>query len=495
MECVRSSAAAYSHRRGKRALRLECLFLYREHILLKNLEGILRAHDFLNASRTLLVACSGGTDSLALLDALERLHSAGGARVIAAHYEHGIRGAASRADARFVMDFCAARALPFVCESGAVPAYARTHKISLEMAARICRYDFLHRAAKEHDADAIVLAHHADDLAETVLLRILRGTGPAGLAAMRVFDGVHLRPLLFLTRAAIEAYVEERGLSPRHDATNDALDVRRNRIRHELLPTLRAQYNPAVGDALMRLSVLAAEEDDLLAALARAEYSRARCEGGLSIEVLRALHPALQRRVLRLFWAAETQAAQDFSYLHEERLRALLTAEGTAHAEMQGGWHAYSRYGVLALCRLPAHKDALENREILLPFTREYAIMNFQGMEFHIRCLNRMTADDWRRMEAREAVYADRMALPPLVLRTRREGDHMQLPVGRKKLKEILIDDKIPREERDTMPLIALADTHEIFWIAGGRRSTLAPVTESTRDILCISYVKETIAK
>jgi tRNA(ile)-lysidine synthetase, C-terminal domain len=312
---------------------------------------------------------------------------------------------------------------------------------------------------------------------------------------MRVFDGVHLRPLLFLTRAAIEAYVEERGLSPRHDATNDALDVRRNRIRHELLPTLRAQYNPAVGDALMRLSVLAAEEDDLLAALARAEYSRARCEGGLSIEVLCALHPALQRRVLRLFWAAETQAAQDFSYLHEERLRALLTAEGTAHAEMQGGWHAYSRYGVLALCRLPAHKDALENREILLPFTREYAIINFQGMEFHIRCLNRMTADDWRRMEAREAVYADCMALPPLVLRTRREGDHMQLPVGRKKLKEILIDDKIPREERDTMPLIALADTHEIFWIAGGRRSTLAPVTESTRDILCISYVKETIAK
>ena len=457
----------------------------------KHVERILRAHGFFNPARTLLVACSGGTDSLALLDILDVLRAAGGARVITAHYEHGIRGAASRADARFVEEFCRARALPFVCGSGDVPAYARAHKMSLETAARICRYDFLHRAADEARADAIVLAHHADDLVETVLLRILRGTGPAGLAAMRVRDGRHLRPLLSITRAAIEAYAAERGLSPRHDATNDVLDARRNRVRHELLPALRAQYNPAVGDALTRLSALAAEEDDFLSSLARAEYSRARCEVGLSLEVLRALHPALQRRVLRIFWAEETGTAQDFSYLHEERLRAFLTAEGTAHAEMQGGWHAYSRYGVLALCRLPVNKDALENREILLPFTREYAIMNFQGTEFHIRRLNRMTADDWRRMEAREAVYADRAALPPLVLRTRRAGDYMQLPVGRKKLKEILIDDKIPREERDAMPLIALADTQEIFWIAGGRRSILAPVTESTHDILRISYTKE----
>ena len=469
--------------------------MYREYILQKHVERILRAHGFFNPARTLLVACSGGMDSLAMLDALDCLREAGGPCLVCAHYEHGIRGADSLADAQFVERFCMVRKIPYICVAGDVPSYADAHKLSLETAARTCRYDFLHRLCAERNADAIVLAHHADDLAETVLLRILRGTGPAGLAAMRVWDGLHLRPLLGVARDAIEAYAAERGLTPRHDATNDCMDARRNRIRHDLFPMLRAQYNPAVRDALTRLSALAAEEDDFLAALARVEYSRARCEGGLSVAALRALHPAVQRRVLRLFWARETGRTQDFSYLHEERLRALLSAEGTAHAEMQGGWHAYSRYGVLALCRLPAHKDALENREILLPFTREYAIMNFQGTEFHIRRLNCMTANDWRRMEAREAVYADRAALPPLVLRTRRAGDYMQLPVGRKKLKEILIDDKIPREERDALPLIALADTHEIFWIAGGRRSTLAPVTESTRDILCISYVKETIAK
>ena len=467
--------------------------MYRETMLQKHIESILRAHDLFHPARKLLAACSGGTDSLALLDALEYLRTAGGAQVIAAHYEHGIRGAASRADARFVEAFCAARAIPFVCASGAVPAYARTHRLSLETAARVCRYDFLHRAAAEQEADAIVLAHHADDLAETVLLRILRGTGPAGLAAMRVFDGRHLRPLLSVTRETIEAYAAERGLVPRYDATNDDLDARRNRVRHELLPALRAQYNPAVGAALTRLSALAAEEDDLLTALAQEAFARARCPDGLSLEVLRALHPAMQRRVLRLFWAEET-AAQDFSYLHEERLRDLLTAGGAARAQMQGGWYAYSRYGTLTLCRPSAQKEMAEKHEILLPFTREYAIMNFQGKEFHIRRLNRMTAVDWRRMEAGEAFYADCEALPPLVLRTRRTGDYMQLPAGRKKLKEILIDDKIPREERAALPLVALVDTSEVLWIAGGRRSVLAPVTESTHEILSIAYVKETIA-
>ena len=468
--------------------------MYREYILQKHVECILRTYHLFTSARTLLVASSGGMDSLALLDALDCLREAGGPCLVCAHYEHGIRGADSLADAQFVERFCTVRKIPYICVAGDVPAYADAHKLSLETAARTCRYDFLHRLCAERNADAIVLAHHADDLAETVLLRILRGTGPAGLAAMRVWDGLHLRPLLGVARDAIEAYAAERGLTPRHDATNDCMDARRNRIRQDLFPMLRAQYNPAVRDALTRLSALAAEEDDFLAALARVEYSRARCEGGLSVAALRALHPAVQRRVLRLFWARETGRTQDFSYLHEERLRALLTAEGVARAQMQGGWYAYSRYGTLELSRPSVPKEMAEKHEILLSFTREYAIMNFQGTEFHIRRLNCMTANDWRRMEAREAVYADRATLPPLVLRTRRAGDYMRLPVGRKKLKEILIDDKIPREERDALPLIALADTHEIFWIAGGRRSTLAPVTESTQDILSISYVKETMA-
>jgi len=461
-----------------------------ELIVQKLVERVLRAHDFFRPARTLLVACSGGTDSLALLDVLDILRATGGVELVCAHYEHGMRGADSLADARFVEAFCAARAIPFVCEAGDVPVYARAHRLSFETAARVCRYEFLHRVQTERGCDAVVLAHHADDLAETVLLRILRGTGPAGLAAMREWDGRHLRPLLTVTRAQIEQYAAVRGLMPRHDVTNDVMDARRNRIRHELLPQLVRTYNPAVRDALTRLSGLATEEDDLLGALARTEFERAAHPEGLSLAALRTLHPAMQRRVLRLFWAQKTGAVRDFSYLHEERMRALIFAEGAARAEMQSGWYAAVRRSVLTLMR-PAQASA-QNKEIILSFTAEYGIINFQGIQFEFRHLSCMTADDWVRMEQRAAVYADRVQLPPLVMRTRRAGDFMQLPIGRKKLKDILIDDKIPREERDSIPLLALADTQEIFWIAGGRRSTLAPVTESCTDILRIVYVKET---
>ena len=471
------------------------LFLYQESILQKQIERILSAYDFFNAGRTLLVACSGGMDSLVLLDLLHCLQKEGGAQIICAHYEHGIRGADSRSDADFVADFCGVREIPFVCESGDVPAYARTHKASLETAARICRYEFLHRICEARHCDAIVLAHHADDLAETVLLRILRGTGPAGLAAMREWDGLHLRPLLGVARTEIEKYTEERGLCPRHDATNDALDARRNEIRHALLPELRRTYNPAVREALTRLSSLAGEEDDFLTGIADAAFQCAVCPGGISVSALRDLHPALQRRVLRLFWAQETGSMQDFSYLHEERLRALITAKGTARTEMPGGWHAAARYGVLALVCTPMAQRSVEKSEILLPLGDEYVIINFQGMTFHVRCLTHMTADDLRRMERREAVYADLAQMPPLVLRTRRAGDYIQLPIGRRKIKDVFIDDKIPREDRDNIPLVAAAGTHEIFWMVGGRRSVRAPVTASSSDILSIAFVKETIAR
>ena len=187
--------------------------------------------------------------------------------------------------------------------------------------------------------------------------------------------------------------------------------------------------------------------------------------------------------------------AQDFSYLHEERLRALITAKGTARTEMPGGWHAAARYGVLALVCAPMAQRSVEKSEILLPLGDEYVIINFQGMTFHVRCLTHMTADDLRRMERREAVYADLAQMPPLVLRTRRAGDYIQLPIGRRKIKDVFIDDKIPREDRDNIPLVAAAGTHEIFWMVGGRRSVRAPVTASSSDILSIAFVKETIAR
>ena len=457
-------------------------FLYREIMLKRQVADILRAHGFFAPDRRVLAACSGGTDSLVLLDILSDLHAAGGPQIICAHYEHGIRGAASRADADAVAAYCAARDIPCIIEAGDVPRYARTHKLSLETAARVCRYDFLHRLQEQEHCDAIALAHHADDLAETVLMRILRGTGPAGLAAMREWDGVHLRPLLHTARTEIERYIRAHELHPCHDRTNDQQNAQRNRIRHTLLPTLCTYGNRNIRDALVRLSALAGEEDDFLTQCAAAELERASSGGGLSVDVLNTLHTAMVRRVLRLFWE------------HEERMRRLLTRAGTAQCELPHGWRARLRYGVLRLQREETRTTQQgKEEEIFLPLTHEYDIINFQGRLFSMRRMDIVTDEDWQKAVDGKAVYADAAGLPPLVLRTRRPGDYMRLSIGRKKIKDIMIDDKIPREARDSIPLLAVAGSSEIFWMVGGRRSILAPVTEHC-VVFAIAWEKESTA-
>ncbi len=464
----------------------------------KHVEGVLRAYGIFSAQKALLVACSGGSDSLALLDLLVMLHGEGGPRILCAHFEHGIRKEESHIDAEFVADVCAQWGVPFIYGAKDVPHYARAHRLSLETAARECRYAFLRRERMQHGWDSIVTGHHADDLAETVLMRILRGTGTTGLAAMRDKDGVLLRPLLAITRATIEAYIKKRHLHPRHDATNDDVShAVRNRIRHCLLPELRKYYNPSLVRALTQLSTLAAEEDAFLAGLAEEAFLHAYHEKGLSQKVLRGLHPALQRRVLRMYWVRKTGRAKDFSYLHEERMRALVHVEAVARCGLPHGYTASSGYGYIALHRTePCTRGmGMDERmaEIFLPMEREYAIIKFRGFAIHIRRISCMTAEDRRSMAVKSAVYVDLAQVPPLVLRTRRAGDYVRLSVGRKKIKEIFIDDKVPRACRDDIPLIALAGTHEILWIAGGRRSVLALVTESSRDILKIECTKETI--
>lgn len=456
----------------------------------KKIETVLRTYGLFSPEESVLTACSGGTDSLVLLDVLVRLQAEGGPRIVCAHVEHGIRGEESRTDARFVEAFCADRGVPFTCGAVDVLAYAREHRRSIETAARICRYDFLHRARSAYGCICIATAHHADDLAETVLMRILRGTGPAGLGAMRVRDGVLLRPLLAVARAEIEAYAAEHGLTPRHDATNDLLDAVRNRIRHRLLPALRADYNPSVGAALTRLGMLAAEEDEFLSALAAEAFAQADGAEGLSQAVLRGLHPALQRRVLRLYWKRETNDAKDFSYLHEECLRTLIEAEGTARRDLPHGYTARCRYGYIVLYRAQPRVPAVPN-EIFLPIEREYAIIDFQGTAIRMRRLPYLQAEDLRP----DAAYIDAAGAERLVLRTRRAGDYMRLPGGRKKIKKILIDDHVPCELRDTVPLVVRDGSSEILWMAGGRRSISASAAAGARDILMIECVKETTAE
>lgn len=274
--------------------------------LFVSLQAVRRRYNLWPPSATLLVAVSGGPDSLCLLHLLYRLAATDGLNLHVAHLNHGLRPAAA-ADARYVAETAAAWNLPVTIEAYDVTALAQREHQGIEAAARQARYGFFADLAVRIGAHAIALGHTADDQAETVLLRLLRGAGPTGLAAMRPrsvwADGKTLvRPLLHVRRSEILHYCAEHQLQPRYDASNANLRFLRNRVRAELLPGLAA-YNPDIVRALGRTAQLCADEDDYLATTLDEQWATFAFVKPACVTLARTrlldLHPALRRRAVR----------------------------------------------------------------------------------------------------------------------------------------------------------------------------------------------------
>ncbi len=438
-------------------------------------------HQLLSLGSSVVAACSGGPDSLAMVDLLWRLREKWQLRICVAHFEHGIRGEVSRQDAAFVAEFCRQRGMEFVQESAAVPAWAASHGKSIETAARELRYAFLRRQQHCLGAGAVIAtAHHGDDQAETVLQHLLRGAGLDGLSGMRPRAGSLIRPLLFTTKAALADYCQLRRLMPRHDATNDRPDGTRNRLRLELLPWLKREYNPAVQASLCRLADLAAADSDYLNEQAAALWKRLarRQPEGWCMEraAFRALPLAMARRVLRQL-AVQLQGdcrgweAQHFAHLRE----FLLHGESGKQMPLPGGIQAELIYGRACFHRPLDRQPPAGSIELQIPGITELKA-------FH--CLVQAAIfDQLPPAVQRNAMYCDYDRLPgQLYVRSRQPGDRLQLAGGRKKLKDFFIDLKLPRSERDQVPVFCSGN--EILWLGGWRRTLVAAPQPDTKRYL-----------
>lgn len=306
---------------------------------------------------TVLVAISGGADSVALLSAMVRLKPSGPGRIVAAHFNHRLRGAASEGDALFVAQFCESLAVPLelgVAEQPLVDIekQAETSDDSnpypgLEESARAARYEFLKATAARLGARYVVTAHTADDQAETILQRILRGTGLPGLAGIPFARQLNkattvVRPLLAVTRAEVLAYLESLGLGYREDASNADQAFMRNRIRHELLPLLRERYHPAVNNSLLRLGKLAAEAQAAIMPQVRLlEEQVVLYEGqGFTLNTDKLLsQPAyIVRELLMLAWRWKVWPEQDMGYAEWDYLAHLAKEDAAGQrCTMPGG--------------------------------------------------------------------------------------------------------------------------------------------------------------
>ncbi len=391
--------------------------------------------DALRAAPGVLCAVSGGADSMCLLHLLR----ASGCRVTAAHFEHGIRGEESLRDAAFVEGFCRDRGIPFVLEHGDVPAFAAARSLGLEEAARTLRYDFLQRTAEARGATLIATAHTLDDLAETMLFNLARGAGNAGLRGIPARRGNIVRPLLSVSRREVEAYLLEHGVPHVEDSTNDDDAFSRNLIRHRVVPAL-LEINPRFPEAAARAARLADRDEEYLLSQAAAFLAGQSVKEGLDIASLRALHPAVSSRVLRLL-------IPGLSLLHTERALAFLEGSAPALLELPGLSLRRERG------RLYLGKDepaALPDRPLIPGQSLELPELGLR-----IDCEICRYAGEVNDL-FKTSFLKYEMIVPDLLCTGRRPGDRLH-PQGRgcgKSLKALLTERGVPLGERRRIPVI-----------------------------------------
>ena len=321
---------------------------------------------FFDGVKKILIAVSGGADSLALAELLINSRRRFNLELCIAHFEHGLRGQESLDDAAFVKTFAEERGIKFIGGQGDVKNFAAEEKISVETAARILRYEFLANARRNLNFDAIALAHHADDQAETILMRLLRGATSAGLSAMkfRTFSkdyGLLIRPLLRFRKVELENFCRQKNLSPRFDSTNLQTEATRNKIRLELIPALE-KFNPALVETLCRFAEVTAEENDFIDAQAEKIFPVVVKDNSIVRAEFLKLHPALQRAVIKKFLALVTGSAKDFGFVHFEGVRKVLI-NGLSGVELPKNFRADLRKGKLIIKTRLKGLIALKSKE------------------------------------------------------------------------------------------------------------------------------------
>ena len=421
-----------------------------------------------------MVAVSGGVDSMVLLHVLHDLAPSQGWQLVVAHLNHQLRGRSSNADERLVRRTAAGLKLPLVAGKVAVKAFARARRLSLEMAARELRHSFLARVARKRRIPVVVLAHHADDQVELFFLRLLRGGGGAGLSGMKWRtpspsdpEIALVRPLLDLPKAALVAYAAECDVPYREDASNATLDFRRNRIRHELLPLLRRNYQPAVDRILLRVMDISAAEAEFVTQAA-AEWLSG--EGGRPFGEL---HTAVQRRCVQL-QLLEQSIVPDFDLV--ERLRTSLREVVTVGPGLSA---ALDDRGRLAL--FPTQAPEVNPARASIDLRAGKGEASFGGVKIRWRIVSGKASLPLRQRAGVEYFDADRVG-DVVQVRHWQPGDRFQ-PIGMHKpvkLQDLFTNRKIPRRQRHELAVVTTAGG-ELVWVEGLRMSERFKLSSETR--------------
>lgn len=440
---------------------------------LRDVYTLIKKQELIEEDSTVVVGVSGGPDSLALLHMLICLKEKMNLNIVAAHMDHMFRGEESKAEMDFVIDFCKKHNIASEAKQVDVSSYAMKNKKNTQVAARECRYLFYKEILDKHHSKTLALGHHGDDQVETILMRLVRGNTGEALAGIKVkrpfHNGLIIRPLLGTTKENILLYCKENNLNPRFDPSNEKSDYTRNRFRKTVLPFLKSE-NPQVHEKFQYFSETFLEDETYLQVLTQQQMNKVFKRQDLSaveIDIKRFLNlpSPLQRRGIKLILNyLYVNIPSSLSSIHIESILTLLSQEHPSGSlDYPGGLKVIKSY---TTCLFTFEHTELEKYRIELEIPSSVTLPN----GFIISCnvtreipLHRGNDTFLMRYEAIST---------PLIIRSREQGDKMKLKGmnGRKKVKDIFIDEKIPLHSRHAWPIVEDGNGN-ILWIPGLKKS------------------------
>ncbi len=450
----------------------------------KFLETI-REYNLLEKGERVVVAVSGGADSTALLNLLDACKTELKISLHVAHLNHLIRKKDAELDVRCVQGLAQRLGLPISVEAIDVQAYAKQNKMGIEAAAREVRYAFLEKTANKIGGAKIAVGHSADDNVETFLMRLLRGSGLKGLCGIPARRGRIIRPLIKIWRREIEDYVGSLKLVPRRDYTNYESKYMRNRVRLKLLPQLK-MYNLNVKEIILQTILLLTGDRQYLEikseeALAKVLLSKDKEEFVLDIGKIKSLEDALQGHLIRVAIGKVKGDLSDLTYTHVHSILENLAGSEKWELHLPGGVFVVGNRGKLIINREKPQPPIKRFYRYQVAIPGEVEIREL-GKKLRVSLLKDYSLGDVNKVDSQTAFVDYAMLGKSVVVRNKQDGDRF-IPLGMrgsKKIQDLFVDEKIPAELRDTIPIVE--SKGKVIWAAGVRLDDRAKVTKATKQ-------------